>query len=265
MKKDSISASLAFARSFLALSALVITMLASAHAATTSCMLETVAGNYAVATLGTISGGSESEVFLVTSDGNGNLSATGDESINGTIYSNVTATGTYTVSTVNTDCWFTSTTKDSLGNVLDIEGAIIDNGIKIVGLSTDASTELQYTAYRLQQTTCTLASHAGAFTVEFQALASPNGPALVNRQWTFNKTGSGSGSYVRNFGGSVSSGTSTGVNAINPNCTATLTITNSDGVVSHAFAVIGINQNGVADVSMETDSGWVSAGTVFQK
>lgn len=98
---------------------LLIALLPSVAQAAAKCTLATVAGNYAVGTLGTTSGGYGSGVFLTTSDGKGNLSATGYESDNGTIYSNVTAAGTYTVSS---DCWFSSSTTDSIGNVLNIEG-----------------------------------------------------------------------------------------------------------------------------------------------
>lgn len=146
-----------------------------------------------------------------------------------------------------------------------LKGAIAQNGVEIVGLSLNASTELQYTAYRIKATSCTLAGHAGTYTSAFQALASPYGSAIITRQWSFNKSGSGTGSFVRNFSGYITTGTSTATDSVNSDCTYTSTITNSDGVVSHVFGVTGIGQNDVETLSMQIDSGWVSLATAYGK
>jgi len=72
-----------------------------------NCSLATVAGSYAVTTLGQAAGVWTLTVFRITNDGRGNVSGAGAEAINGTIHSGVTTSGTYTV---KADCSFTSTT-----------------------------------------------------------------------------------------------------------------------------------------------------------
>jgi hypothetical protein len=60
-------------------------------------------------------------------------------------------------------------------------------------------------------------------------------------------------------------GTATATFAVNPDCTYTSTVTNSDGTMGHFFGVAGISLNDVSSLAMETDSGWVSLSTNYFK
>jgi hypothetical protein len=238
---------------------LLVALSPAAHASS-SCTAATLKGNYAIQSLGQVSGGAVGTLFLIANDGNGNLTGSGTESLGGTIYTGVTLTGTYSVTST---CWFTATSTDSLGNTLSIEGTAFQNGAELIGLSTSAGTLLQVTAYRLAKSTCTLAGGAGTHMNQYQAALSPYGAGIVTQEATFGKTGSGSGSYVANFDGNSSNGTFTGTESINADCTYTATVTFSNGNVSHTFGIGGIKQNDVVSVSIGTDSGWVIVGTHY--
>ncbi len=243
---------------------LLVTLLAalSPAARASSCSAATLKGNYAIESLGEVSGGAVGTLFLITNDGNGNLSGSGTESLAGTIYTGVTLTGTYSVTS---SCWFTATSTDSLGNTLSIEGLVFQNGAELTGLSTSAGTLLQVTAYRLAESTCTLAGGAGTHINQYQAPLSPYGGGIVTQEATFGKTGSGSGTYVANFSGDFSGGTFTGAESINSDCTYTATVTFSNGNVSHSFGIGGIKLDDVVSLSIGTDSGWVIVGTHYNK
>jgi len=224
------------------------------------CALATVAGNYAVTTLGQQAGEYAAAVFLMTSDGNGDLSGSGAESLNGTVFSNVTVVGTYTA---NSNCWFTATMTDSLGNISNFSGAIGQNGYELVGPSTDDGTQMQFIAYRLYATQCTLQSLAEKFGAQVQSPLTPSGSSTATQQWYLRKTGSGTGSWAANVNGTIVQGTATTTFSVNSDCTYTSTVTNSDGTTGHFFGIGGIRVNDVGWVSMATDSGWVSLATGY--
>lgn len=226
------------------------------------CTLATVAGAYAVTSLGQQVGGYTAALFLVTSDGKGNLSGSGTESLNGTIFSSVTATGTYTATY---GCWFTATTTDSLGDTRNFAGTIGQNGYELVGLSTDAGTQVQFIAYRLHFTQCTSASLAGSFASQVNSPLTPRGPSSATQQWKVNTQGSGTGSWVSDFNGTISEGTATVAFSVNSDCTYTATVNNSDGTTGHFFGVGGVILNDVAWLSLATDSGWVGLATAYLK
>ncbi len=224
------------------------------------CALASVAGNYAVTTLGQQAGGYAAAVFLMTSDGNGNLSGSGTESLNGTVFSNVTVAGTYTASY---SCWFTATMTDSLGNISNFSGAIGQDGYELVGPSTDDGTQVQFIAYRLHATQCTSQSIAEKFGAQVQSPLTPSGSSTATQQWYIHKTGSGTASWVANVSGTIVQGTATATFSVNSDCTYTSTVTNSDGTTGHFFGIGGIGLNDVGWVSMATDSGWVSLATGY--
>ena len=242
---------------FLLYASLLVSLLPSAVYAHEPCTLATVSGSYAFATLGQQAGAYEATLFLMTSDGKGNLSGAGSESLNGTIKSKVTATGTYTLTSA---CWFTATTKDSLGNVRDLGGVVLQKGGRITGISTDAGTDLQLIAYRQHSTTCTQAAIGGYFASDVQSPLTPSGPSTATQQWFVNSNGSGTGSWEATVGGIIVEGTATGTFPVNSGCTFTTTETYSDGTTRHFFGVAG-KLSDAASMSIETDSGWVSLRT----
>jgi hypothetical protein len=219
------------------------------------CSVPEIAGGFAVTTLGQQAGGYAATVFVMNADGNGNLSGSGTESLNGTIFSNVTVTGTYTA---NSACFFTAALSDSLGNTSNFSGVIAQNGYVLIGLSADAGTEVQLTAYRLHVTPCTLASVAAKFGAQVQSPLTPYGPSFATEEWSINKAGSGTDTWVANYNGTISQGTATATFAVNSDCSYTETVSNSDGTTAHYFGVGGIKLNDIGWVRMETDSGWVS-------
>ena len=73
-------------KAVLALSAFLIVALSSARA-DEPCTLTTITGPYVIGTLGQEAAGYATTLFEITSDGNGHLSGTGAESLNGTFSS----------------------------------------------------------------------------------------------------------------------------------------------------------------------------------
>jgi len=195
----------------------------------------------------------------MTSDGKGNLSGAGSESLNGTIKSNVTVTGTYALTSA---CWFTTTITDSLGNVRDLAGVVLQIGGRITGISTDAGTDLQLIAYRQHSGECTQANIGGYFETDVQSPLTPSGPTTATQQWYVNSKGSAAGSWEATVGGVIVEGTATGTFPVNSDCTFTATATYSDGTTRHFFGVAG-KLSDAASMSIETDSGWVSLGTSY--
>jgi hypothetical protein len=244
---------------FLLYASLLVALLPSAVYAHEPCTLATVSGSYAFATLGQQAGAYEATLFLMTSDGKGNLSGTGSESLSGTIESNVTATGTYTLTS---GCWFTATIKDSLGNVRDLAGVVLQIGGRITGISTDEGTDLQLTAYRQHSTECTQANIGGYLESDVQSPLTPSGPSTATQQWFVNSKGSGTGSWEATVGGTIVEGTATGTFPVNSDCTFTSTETYSDGTTRHFFGVAG-KLTDSASMSIQTDSGFVSLSTSY--
>ncbi|MGD0823629.1 MAG: hypothetical protein ABR908_03540 [Terriglobales bacterium] len=224
------------------------------------CSVPEIDGGFAVTALGQQAGGYAAMVFVMTADGNGNLSGTGTESLNGTVFSNVTVTGTYTASY---GCFFTAALTDSLGNVNNFSGVIAQNGYELIGLSADAGTQMQFTAYRLKYTQCTLATIAMKYGAQVQSPLTPSGSSFANEEWAIQKVGTGTDSWVADYNGTTSQGTATATFSVNSNCTYTETVTNNDGTVGHYFGVGGIKLNDVGWVRMATDSGWVSLTTGY--
>ncbi|HKN72984.1 MAG TPA: hypothetical protein VJX30_18270 [Terriglobales bacterium] len=231
----------------------------SMHA--TSCNQDTVNGTYAKSAIGQLGKGYGAVVFLATNNA-GSFSGVGAENFNGTPYTHVTESGTYTV---NANCTFTSTTTDSNGNTIHFSGNIFGNGDEMVGISTDAGSAYQLTSYRLKKTQCTEASAKGSFVEDVQWPITPYGPAIQTAQLTVSSKGAESGSFVANVNnGTIESNTFTGTISMNSDCTFTTTeYTSGGGPTLNLFGVGGISQNGVASLLIEIDSGWVGLFTRY--
>jgi hypothetical protein len=241
----------------LVLSSLTLSM----HAAT--CTQGTLKGNYAAAAIGYIAGspGAGVTLFLETYDGVSKISGSGVENVNGTVSVGVTISGTYSLVAVGANCTFTSATTDSLGNTLNISGTV--SGGEMVGISTSAGTELQFTAYKQAKTQCTEADTAGSFTEQVYWDDTPVGVILVNAQLKVTSKGVKKGSVVENYqGGTIVSGTFKGTTSMKSDCTFTTTSTYSFGGTEHFFGVGGISENGVKLVMVGTNSGHVGLATL---
>ncbi len=214
----------------------------SMHAAT--CNQATLKGNYAAAAIGYIAGspGYGAVLFLETYDGVGNFTGSGVENLNGTVFTGVTLSGTYTVTAVGANCTFTKTGTDSLGATHNVTGTV--SGGEMIGISTDAGTELRFTAYKQTKTECTEANAAGSYTELAQWVNTPEGPTLVTAQWKVTAKGAKSGSLVVNNLGTIVTGTLTGTTSMNSDCTFTTTSYYSFGYSHSFFGVGGISQNG---------------------
>jgi hypothetical protein len=228
------------------------------HAA--SCTKKTVAGNYGVATIGLTGSNPVVTLFLITFDGAGHFSGTGAENDNGTPSTGVTIKGTYSVTA---SCAFTLTATDSLGNTFDGSGNISQSGGEMVGVSTRPGSQLQFTAYQQSQTTCTGITPT-TYAQQVQSPLTPYGPAISTAHQTLQASGKYSGSWVANFSGTVVTGTDTGTEVLNSNCSFTsTTIDSSSGKQStyHYFGVKGLN--GPASIAILVDSGWVRLSTSY--
>lgn len=250
---------LPLSKAVLVLSTFLIMALSSARA-DEPCTLTTVTGPYVIATLGLEAGSYATTLFEITSDGNGNLSGAGAESLNGTFFSNLTASGTYTASS---NCWFTATLTDSLGNIRSFAGMISLYGKRIDGISANPGANWTFSAYLQHFTQCSISSPgAGYFVSEVQSPLTPFGPSTATQQWHRTTKGAGTGSWVANVSGTTGQGTATSTISVNSNCTYTSTVTNSDGTTGHFFGIEGIREiDDVGWLEIETDAGWVSLST----
>ena len=125
-------------------------VIGAAHAGDRGCSLRSVVGTYGVSGGGTVGVGTASpvqdtEVGLLTADGNGNVSGSVTFSANGTLLA-ATYTGTYTV---NSDCTATASINDSLGEHLHETGVLLKGGGEIRFMGTDPGAEISRDAIRL--------------------------------------------------------------------------------------------------------------------
>jgi hypothetical protein len=124
--------------------------IAVAHARNRGCGLQSVVGTYGVSGGGTVGVGTanpvqDTEVGLLTADGNGNVSGSVTFSANGTLLA-ATYTGTYTV---NSDCTASASISDSLGEHLHETGVVLKDGGEIRFIGTDPGAEVSRDAVRL--------------------------------------------------------------------------------------------------------------------
>ncbi len=121
-----------------------------AHASSHGCGLYSVVGTYGVSGAGTVGVGTpnpvqDSEVGLLTADGNGNVSGSVTFSANGTLLT-ATYTGAYTV---NSDCTASPSISHSLGEQLHETGVVLQGGSEIRFIGTDPGAEVSRDAIRL--------------------------------------------------------------------------------------------------------------------
>jgi hypothetical protein len=115
------------------------------------CSTAMVRGAYAVYGQGTVFVGSppqpglEVDVGLAAIDGKGNMTGSITFSFNGTIF-RTKYIGSYLV---NSDCTITLTTHDDLGETLQQEGVVLDNGDEIRFIGTDPGRVIARVAQRL--------------------------------------------------------------------------------------------------------------------
>ena len=122
----------------------------TAHANGRGCTVHSVVGTYGVSGGGTVGVGTanpvqDTEVGLLTADGNGNVSGSVTFSANGTLLT-ATYTGTYTV---NSDCTTSASITDSLGENLHESGVALNGGAEIRFIGTDPGAEVSRDAIRL--------------------------------------------------------------------------------------------------------------------
>ncbi|MEH1842651.1 MAG: hypothetical protein V7L20_28940 [Nostoc sp.] len=97
--------------------------------ATPSCNNATIKGSYGSKSTGTVLGLPVAEVDLIKLDGRGKLQSTGASSIDGTIDTNATSSGTYSV---KQDC----TVQVFFSNGSTYSGVIVDGGKEIFFIAT---------------------------------------------------------------------------------------------------------------------------------
>lgn len=118
--------------------------------ASAGCSLRSVAGTYGVSGGGTVGVGTsapvqDTEVGLLTADGNGNISGSVSFSANGTLLA-ATYIGTYSV---NSDCTASASIVDSLGEHLHETGVVLRGGSEIRFIGTDPGAQVSRDAVRL--------------------------------------------------------------------------------------------------------------------
>jgi hypothetical protein len=222
-------------------------------------------GNYAASNIGSVAGapGYGVMLFLETYDGVSKFTGTGVENVNGTVSTGVTLNGTYSVNAVGKNCTFYKIANDSLGNTISDFGTVDSKGGEMDGFSATDLTQMQFTAYKQKNTSCTEASAAGTFTEKIYRQDTPGGTVLVAAQLNVTSKGATMGSLVENYGGgAILRASFTGTTTMNSDCTFTTT-TYSDGSAANFFGVGGLSENGVKRVMIGTDSGSVGLATLY--
>jgi hypothetical protein len=129
-----------------------LTLVGTALAEDGACSLATLRGAYAVYGQGTVFVGSppqpglEVDVGIASIDGKGNLTGSLTFSFNGKIF-RTNYTGAYLV---NTDCTMSLTIQDDLGEHLQQEGVVLEQGDEVRFIGTDPGRVIARVAKRLQ-------------------------------------------------------------------------------------------------------------------
>jgi hypothetical protein len=117
---------------------LILGVIATQLNAQAQCDNATMKGTYVMSASGTLGGSPVAVIAKVTYDGHGNGIALETVSVGGTIYTDVAATGVFTV---NSDCTGSKQFTSSLG-VSNYSFVITPDGSRITWIETDSGTTL---------------------------------------------------------------------------------------------------------------------------
>ncbi len=234
-----------------------------------SCSVATLNGRYGVWEQGTIvPAPAESPVptvlaALATYDGAGNLSGTFKASLGGLTVPG-TFSGTYTV---DPECTYTETfvANPPGGAPLHVSGVITGHGTfrEIHYIYTDLGRVISGVAKKTPPGGCSLTTLQGKYAVfgNGTILIPGQSPLPVNHVGPFSADGRGhiSGAEDLSLGGMALQDTFTAEATVDPECTVTLVITDSTGLVVHEWGTLTGEGRFQEYHAIVTDLGWVFA------
>jgi len=236
---------------------LVVAFLALGLGAWGQCSDANVTGKYGFAGNGLDKNGKPiSFLGYFKADGKGTLTGTETGSDNGTVFTNVPLTGTYSI---NPDCTGSGTAKlKGQKATYHFTLVVVSGGKSLQTLSTDAPTVQAGTAQAQGKATCTVAGVKGPFGLETRGVFIGVGAVAFDGLFTLDGKGNVSGTESGSVAGTIFTGQSvSGTYTVAPNCTGTLTVTVL-GQTEHASFVV--TNGGKGMLLVETDATSVVSG-----
>ena len=192
----------------------------------------------------------------IKANGKGKFTGTETGSDNGTVFTNVPATGTYTI---NSDCTGSGTIKLKGNNqLIHYNLLVVSGGKSLQVLNTDAP-NVQLTTNQAQgKVTCTAAGIQGKFGVEASGVFLGLGAVAFDGFFTLDGKGNVGGTESGSIAGQIFTGLSiSGTYTVAPNCTGTMTFT--VGTLTEHSSFVMIN-SGKELLVVETDPNTVVGG-----
>jgi len=233
------------------------------NGATQPCATATLSGSYGYLLQGDlVSQGSlepYADMGILTTDGKGNLTGTGTESLAGQIYSATTISGSYIV---NSDCTGSASLTYSTGATFHYNVVVQNNGHDLKFLQNDNGSIVSGSARLQQETNCVLGSLDGsyAFTISGSFIDSTGSanPYLESGTITFNGSGSISVTGGISEVGTLTSLNASGSYATHSNCTGTLSFT--DPVLGALHMNLAVVNGGQEFRVIDSDTGLILSG-----
>ena len=235
---------------------LVTTVLALGLGAWGQCSDASMTGKYGFAGNG-LDKNSTPFSFLgyLKADGKGTFTGTETGSVDGTVFTNVPITGTYSI---KSDCTGSGTSKLKGQKTGHFNLVVVSGGKNLQFLSTDAPSVQAGTAQAQGKVTCTLAGLKGNFGIEASGVFIGVGAVAFDGLFALDGKGNVSGTESGSVAGTIFSGQSvTGTYSVASNCTGTMTVTVL-GQTEHSSFVVTNSGKGL--LLVETDATTVVSG-----
>ena len=240
-------------RSFL----IVTTVLALGLAAWGQCSDANVTGKYGFAVSGLDKNGNPIGLLgYFKADGKGTFKGTETGSDDGTVFTNLTLTGTYSI---NSDCTGSGTAKlKGQKGTNHFNLVVVSSGKSLQILSTDAPDVQAGAAQAEGKETCTLAGITGSFGVEASGVFIGTGAVALDGLLAFDGKGGITGTVSGSIAGTIFTGQSvSGTYTVASNCTGTTSFSLLGQTLNASFVATNA---GKSLLVLETDTGTVISG-----
>jgi len=222
-----------------------------------SCSNSSLSGAYGFAGTGTdASANPVALAGLYNADGNGNLTGTQTESVNGTLSLNVPISGTYTI---NSNCNGTATITPKGGPAAHYNLTLASAGSRAFSLETDSGTIITMYSRAVMETSCSTSGTNGTFGFTGTGSIVGVGNIANSGQMVLNGAGKLSGTESSSIAGQIFSNVPfTGTYKVNKNCTGTAVLKIKGQSAIHInFALV---RQLASIFFIETDANTVVAG-----
>jgi len=236
---------------------MVTAVLALSLTAWGQCSNADLTGKYGFAGGGLDKNGNPIHVLAyIKANGRGTFTGTETGSDDGTVFTNIPLTGTYSI---NSDCTGSGTSKlkgQKTTNHFNL--VVVSGGKNLQTLSTDAPNVQAGTVQAQGKATCTVAGLKGSFGIEASGDFIGVGAVALDGLFTLDGKGNVSGTESGSIAGSIFTGQSvSGTYTVASNCTGTITVTVL-GQTEHSSFVV--TNGGKELLVVETDANTVVSG-----